>query len=68
MALTVRTDAALEQALSALAAAEGASRQEIIRRAVIDRYHRAGHTARVSEGSDRQRARWADVLRRLGDA
>ncbi|WP_242418277.1 ribbon-helix-helix protein, CopG family, partial [Frankia sp. CpI1-P] len=35
MALTVRTDEELEHALTVLAAAEGISRQEIIRRAVL---------------------------------
>jgi len=50
MALTVRTDQQLQQALDALAQTEGISKQEIIRRAVLDRYERAGHERRV-EGS-----------------
>ncbi len=66
MALTLRTDAELEKALTALADAEGASRQEIIRRAVLERYERAGHVARVEESSVRLIERWADVLDRLG--
>ncbi len=66
MAMTLRTDAELEKALSTLASAEGASRQEIIRRAVLERYERAGHTARVSESSSRMTAKWGEVLDRLG--
>jgi predicted transcriptional regulator len=66
MALTVRTDAVLEEALTSLAKSEGASRQEIIRRAVIDRYERAGHGSRVAESTQRMVTRWGDVLERLG--
>lgn len=66
MALTLRTDPALEEALSSLAEAEGTSRQEIIRRAVLDRYERAGHVVRVADSTSRMSARWGDVLERLG--
>lgn len=68
MALTLRTDDELERALDALAADEGLSRQEIIRRAVLDRYERAGHTRRVDASTDRMLERWGDVLDRLGSA
>ncbi len=37
MALTLRTDEEMERALSVLTSAEGASRQEIVRRAVLER-------------------------------
>ena len=47
MALTVRTDDELERALTVLAEAESLSRQEIIRRAVLERYERANHHRRV---------------------
>jgi predicted transcriptional regulator len=66
MALTLRTDDELERALAALAEAEGLSRQEVIRRAVLDRYERAGHRQRVDASADRMIARWGDVLDRLG--
>lgn len=66
MALTVRTDAKLERALDALSESEGLSRQEIIRRAVLERYERAGHAARVDDIADRMIERWGDVLDRLG--
>jgi predicted transcriptional regulator len=64
--MTLRTDSELEAALVALAEAEGASRQEIIRRAVLDRYERAGHVARVRETTSRMIDEWGDVLERLG--
>jgi predicted transcriptional regulator len=66
MALTLRTDDELERALDALVEDEGLSRQEIIRRAVLDRYERAGHAKRVTESIDRTMERWGDVLERLG--
>lgn len=68
MAFTVRTDDQLEQALDALAEAEGLSRQEIIRRAVIERYERAEHSRQVHDSADRMLQRWGDVLDRLGKA
>lgn len=68
MAFTLRTDEALERALDALAEAEGLSRQEVIRRAVLDRYERAGHARRVDESAERMIERWGDVLDRLGRA
>ena len=66
MAFTVRTDEELERALDALAEDEGLSRQEIIRRAVLDRYERAGHAMRVADSTDHMIERWGDVLDRLG--
>lgn len=66
MALTLRTDDELERALDALAEAEGLSRQEIIRRAVLERYERAGHAERVEDSTSRMIERWGDVLDRLG--
>ena len=66
MALTLRTDDELERALAALAASEGLSRQEVIRRAVLERYERAGHRERVDASTERLIERWGDVLDRLG--
>lgn len=66
MALTLRTDDRLEAALTALAEAEGTSRQEVIRRAVLERYERAGHRDRVSASTSKLLDRWGDVLDRLG--
>ena len=66
MAFTVRTDPALEEALSSLSAAEGTSRQEVIRRAVLERYERMGHESRVASSTKKMVDRWGDVLERLG--
>lgn len=68
MAFTVRTDAALEEALSSLSQVENISRQEVVRRAVLERYERSGHQSRVSDATQRMATRWADVLERLGAA
>ena len=64
----MRTDDQLEAALTALAEAEGTSRQEVIRRAVLDRYERSRHHARVREATSSALDRWASVLDRLADA
>jgi predicted transcriptional regulator len=66
MALTLRTDDELDAALTALAEAEGTSRQDVIRRAIMERYERTLHVARVGESADRLAKRWGDVLDRLG--
>ena len=66
--MTVRTDPDMERALTALAQAEGTSRQEVIRRAVLERYERRGHRTQVEASSDRMLSRWGDVLERLGRA
>lgn len=67
-ALTVRTDEEMENALTVLAAAEGTSRQEVIRRAVLERYERSAHVTRVQASAGRLADRWADVLERLGSS
>lgn len=66
MAFTLRTDDELESALSALAASEGLSRQEVIRRAIIERFERSEHVARVDRSSSKMIEYWGDVLDRLG--
>ncbi|CAN5745633.1 hypothetical protein BH23DEI1_BH23DEI1_12890 [soil metagenome] len=68
MALTVRTDDELEHALDTLCALEGLSRQEIIRRAILERLERAGHRERVDASTERMIDRWSDVIERLGRA
>lgn len=64
--MILRTDDELERALTALAGAEGISRQEVVRRAVLERYERSGHAARVQASATRLIDRWGDVLERLG--
>lgn len=66
MAFTLRTDDELERALSALTDREGLSRQEIIRRAILERYEATEHLERVGDVTDRMLERWGDVLQRLG--
>lgn len=66
MAFTIRTDPVLEQALDALSGLEGISRQEIVRRSVLERYERTVHVSRVNDSAQRMAARWSDVLERLG--
>ena len=65
MALTVRTDVELERALSELSAAEGTSRQEVIRRAVLDRCARSQHHEHVTAATAEMMDRWGDVIERL---
>jgi hypothetical protein len=49
MAITLHPDAELESALTALAEAEGTTKQEVVRRAVLDRYARTVHVAAVDD-------------------
>jgi len=66
--MTLRTDAELDEALTALAEAEGISRQEVVRRAVLERYERTDLHRRLDRISDEMLDRWGDVLDRLGKA
>lgn len=66
MAFTVRTDKDLETALDSLSESEGLSRQEVVRRAVLERFERSEHAGRVADASSRMLDRWGDVLERLG--
>lgn len=67
MALTLRTDDKLEEALDALTSAEGVSRQEVIRRAILDRYERTGHAERVEVSVEAAAERWSGLLDRLAE-
>jgi hypothetical protein len=68
MAMTLRIDDELEQALTELAAAEGTSRQEVVKRAVIDRRDRTVHRAKVEQITNELMVEYADLLRRLAEA
>ena len=66
MAMTLRTDSELENALTELAEAEGTSKQEAIRRAVLEKRDRVSHRSRVDAIGKEMLVEWADVLDRLG--
>ena len=68
VAMTLRTDDELDKALTALAAAEGLSKQEVVRRAVLERYERSEHRERIDRIMDDVLDRSGDVLDRLGSA
>ncbi len=65
MALTLRTDDELERALSMLAESEGTSRQDVIRRAVLEKFERTIHEDRVRQSATRMIEKWGDVIERL---
>jgi len=66
--MTLRTDDDLDEALAALAEAEGISKQEVVRRAVLDRYAATRQGRTLDAVADEMLDRWGDVLRRLGDS
>jgi predicted transcriptional regulator len=68
MAMTLRVDEELDRALTELAELEGTSKQEVIRRAVLEKHASSSHRARVQDAAERMLDRWGDVLDRLGKA
>ena len=64
--MTLRTDEELEAALTELAQAEGLSRQEVIRRAVLERRDRAAHRSRMDAIADEVLTDYREALDRLG--
>ncbi|CAL8899749.1 hypothetical protein KVA01_02910 [Kocuria varians] len=66
MAMTLRLTEEDERVLADLAQADGISRQEATIRAIREVAARRGHERRVNDSSARARARYADVLDRLG--
>ena len=68
MAFTVRTDRELETALDELTSERRESRQEVVRRAVLEMHERSSHRTDVQAATELMIERWGDVLRRLGDA
>jgi len=66
MAMTLRLTDEDEQALALLAEAQGISKQEATVRAIRDAAARHVHEDRVRDLSAVARARYADVLERLG--
>jgi predicted transcriptional regulator len=64
--MTLRLTDAEQDALRQLAAAEGISMQEVVRRAVRDYVERSHHEVRVADAADRVIDAHADALDRLG--
>ena len=65
MSFTLRTDDELDKALLELSEREGVSRQEVARRAILERHASDEHTRRLDESIDRMMTEWGDVLERL---
>jgi predicted transcriptional regulator len=68
MAMTLRLTAEENRRLDELAAAEGRSKQDIVRLAVADRWARHSREQRVIEALDRALPRYQGLLDRLGTA
>lgn len=68
MAMTLRIDDELERALNDLAAREGTSKQEVIKRAVIDRRDRTVRRELVDRIASEALVDYAEALDRLGQA
>ena len=66
--MTLRTDPELDAALTELAKAQGLSKQEVIRRAVLDMRVRTTHRALVDRVSDEMLETYGEALDRLGRA
>ena len=66
VAMTLRTDEELDAALEALSTREGISKQEVVRRAVLERAERSSLRAEVDDILDVELVRFADALERLG--
>jgi hypothetical protein len=66
MAMTLRTDEELDAALTELAEREGISKQEVVRRAVLERRDRTSHRARVDAIVSDVLVDYAEALDRLG--
>lgn len=65
MALTLRTDSELEKALDALVKHTGASRQDVIRRAVLDYAARESLEVEVEASLHRNLDKWGGLIERL---
>ncbi len=66
--MTLRTDDDLDAALAELARAEGISKQEAARRAILEKHQALARRDRIEVVADNMLERWGDVLDRLGKA
>ena len=67
VAMTLRVDDELELALNELAETEGASKQEVVKRAVIERHRRTVRQAKLVQFADEFKVEYAELLRRMAD-
>lgn len=65
MSFTLRTDEELDRALRELSEREGISRQEVARRAILERQRAGEHSRQLDDSIDRMMTKWGDVLERL---
>jgi len=65
MALNIRLTEAEEKALSELAAAEGVSKNDIVRRAILDRHARTIRRSDVHDATSWAREHYRGLLDRL---
>lgn len=63
--MTLRTDDELDAALTALADAEGVSKHEVVRRAILEKYARTARRARLDAIADQAMTDYAEALDRL---
>lgn len=66
MAMTLRTDPELDAALTALSERLGVSKQEVVRRVVLERHEQDAHRARVRTVAAEAITDYQDALDRLG--
>jgi len=66
MAMTLRIDEELEKALSELSASEGLSRQEVVKRAILEKHRRTVRRERLDAVVSDLLVEYDDALRRLG--
>lgn len=66
MAMTLRLTEAEQEALRALALAEGVSMQDVARRAIRDYVARSGHRSRVAQAAELVMDAHAEAIERLG--
>jgi predicted transcriptional regulator len=64
--MTLRTDDELEAALDLLTSTENASRQEVARRAILERAEHVSRRARLANLTDEALSEWSETLDRLG--
>jgi hypothetical protein len=65
MAMTLRLDEAEQDQLRAMSEAEGLSQQEVVKRAIQERYDRTRHQAAVHDAGVRAVSSYAALLDRL---